>query len=125
MTGPRQTNQRAELTAIKRAFDLTPFTRSMIIYSDSQYAIKCVTEWYVNWERNNWVNSQKKPVENRDLVEAILKQKRVRDQAKAKTDFVWVKGHASDEGNQMADGLAVQGAMAARNGGGGVDVDRL
>jgi len=87
-----------------------------LIYSDSHYAIKCVTEWFQNWIARGWVTSGsgKKQVENRDLVEEILLVIRDREQAGGKTRFEWVKGHAGDEGNEGADRLAVRGAgMAA------------
>ena len=56
----------------------------------------------------------KKPVENRDLVEEILKLLQERDLCKVTTEFEWVKGHASNEGNIEADKLAVLGAQEGR-----------
>ena len=38
LTGTRQTNQRAELTALQRALELAPRDRKIVIYSDSNYA---------------------------------------------------------------------------------------
>ena len=113
LPGPRQTNQRAELTALKRALAIIPMNSPVVVYSDSNYAIKCVTEWFQNWEARGWVtsgNGGKKQVENRDIVEEVLKLIREREQAGGKTKFEWVKGHAGDEGNVGADRLAVKGA---------------
>ncbi|KAF2156205.1 ribonuclease H-like protein [Myriangium duriaei CBS 260.36] len=137
LAGPRQTNQRAELTAILRALELSPRDRPVTILSDSSYAINCVTTWYQRWRANGWVNSQKKPVENKDLIEKILsyieERERIsniystspvddndetKDNAKmrsfkkgrARVHFVWVKGHADEPGNVAADALAVAGA---------------
>lgn len=114
LAGPRQTNQRAELTAILRAIDIAPRHRHITIFTDSQYAIKCVTEWFINWRRNDWMTSNKKPVENRDLVERVLVKIDERNMLGVKTLFQWVKGHAGDEGNTMADQLAVKGASMER-----------
>ena len=72
LAGPRQTNQRAELTGIQRALDIAPIDRDVMIYSDSSYSINCVTVWFQNWRKNDWKNASKKPVENKDLIEAIL-----------------------------------------------------
>ncbi|KAI7832885.1 ribonuclease H-like domain-containing protein [Kickxella alabastrina] len=61
LLGPKQTNQRAELSAIIRALEVTPTVPNMCICSDS-----------MNWERTAWINSQGKPVENDDLVKHAL-----------------------------------------------------
>ncbi|KAI9836273.1 MAG: hypothetical protein M1819_001610 [Sarea resinae] len=114
LAGPRQTNQRAELTAILRALDIAPRHRSVTIFTDSKYAIDCVTVWYINWRRNNWQTAAKKPVENRDLVESILTKIEERNALKVETKFEWLKGHADHAGNIAADRLAVDGARNAR-----------
>lgn len=134
LVGTRQTNQRAELTAIQRALELAPRDRKVIIYSDSNYAINCVTVWFQKWRNNNWVNSAGKAVENKDLVSKIIdmleeryriNKHRVDDEddasgeghwerGPASVKFVWVKGHAKDEGNNAADELAVAAAREAK-----------
>ena len=120
LSGTRQTNQRAELTALQRALEIAPRNRPVKIYTDSNYSIKCVTEWYIKWRQNGWLNSTKKPVENKDLIEKVLsliEQRRNMSQEYSsinKVEFVWVKGHATNEGNIAADELAVAGAREAR-----------
>lgn len=114
LPGPRQTNQRAELTAIQRALDMAPIDRHATIYSDSNYAINCVTTWSRTWRNNGWMTSAKKPVENKDLVEAILDRLDDRTACGAVTEFQWLKGHADDPGNTAADALAVKGAKKGR-----------
>ncbi|KAJ5576377.1 Ribonuclease H [Penicillium sp. DV-2018c] len=111
LKGNRQTNQRAELTAILRAIDIAPRHRDVTIVTDSRYSIDCVTVWFVNWRRNNWMTRDGKPVENRDLVEPILARIEERNDLKVKTLFEWVKGHSKDAGNEEADKLAVNGAQ--------------
>ncbi|EGD90296.2 hypothetical protein H112_01751 [Trichophyton rubrum D6] len=110
LAGSRQTNQRAELTAISRALDIAPKHRDVTIFTDSKYSIDCVTVWCINWQRNNWVTSTQKPVENKDLIQAILSKIEERKSLKVKTLFEWVKGHNKDAGNEAADRLAVNGA---------------
>ncbi|KAL2800862.1 ribonuclease H-like domain-containing protein [Aspergillus keveii] len=39
------------------------------IYSDSRYAVGCMTEWLGKWEGNGWINSRGEEVANRDLIE--------------------------------------------------------
>lgn len=111
LAGPRQTNQRAELTAILRAIEIAPKHREILIFSDSQYAINCVTLWHHNWSRNNWFTAVGKKVENQDLIEEILDKIQERDELGVKTGFEWVKGHTGNtDGNSHADKLAVEGA---------------
>jgi ribonuclease HI len=135
LTGTRQTNQRAELTALQRALELAPRDRKIVIYSDSNYAINCVTIWFQKWRTNNWQNSAGKAVENKDLVIKVVEtledryrmnRHRVDDEddesngeghwerGPASVKFVWVKGHAKDEGNNAADQLAVAAAREAK-----------
>jgi ribonuclease HI len=110
----KQTNQRAELYAIKRALDIVPINRDALIYSDSNYAIKCVTEWFINWRKNGWKTSSGKVVDNKDIIEPILDRINERKLARANTNFTWLKGHANDPGNVAADSLAVNGAREAQ-----------
>ena len=113
LPGTRQTNQRAELTAVLRALELVPRNRDCQIITDSQYAINCCTTWFINWRQNNWKTSSGKPVENKDLVENILGRIEERQRLGVKTEFEWIKGHAQNEGNVAADKLAVDGARKA------------
>ncbi|KAL8747542.1 MAG: hypothetical protein Q9190_000581 [Brigantiaea leucoxantha] len=110
LTGPRQTNQRAELTAILRALEIVPKNRDVSIITDSKYAIDCVTVWHINWRKNGWKTSAGKAVENKDLVESILSKIEERARLKLQTAFEWIKGHANHPGNVEADRLANEGA---------------
>lgn len=110
LPGSRQTNQRAELTAISRALEIVPRNRHVVIITDSRYAIDCVTTWYINWRKNGWKTSAGKAVENKDLVENILVKMEERNKLQVQTDFEWIKGHANHPGNVEADRLAVDGA---------------
>ena len=110
LPGSRQTNQRAELTAIFRALEIVPRNRHVVIITDSRYAIDCVTAWYVNWRKNGWKTSAGKAVENKDIVENVLAKIEERDRLQVQTSFEWIKGHANHPGNIEADKLAVDAA---------------
>jgi ribonuclease HI len=69
---------------------------------DSQYVIKGMNEWIQGWIKKGWRNSQKKPVENKEL---WLQLWELRNQFKDIT-FVHCDGHADNEGNNRADELA-------------------
>ncbi|KIV92585.1 hypothetical protein, variant 2 [Exophiala mesophila] len=114
LKGSKQTNQRAELTAILRALEIAPRHREVTIYTDSKYSIDCVTNWYKNWQRRNWTTADRKPVVNKDVIMEIREKIEERESLKRNTYFVWVKGHANDPGNIAADQLAVAGAMSGR-----------
>jgi ribonuclease HI len=113
LRGTRQTNQRAELTAVARALDHIPIDREAIVWTDSSYSIKCLTEWSDNWIRRNWKTSGGKDVENRDLIEPTLARMAERKLCKAATHLKWLKGHANHPGNVAADRLAVNGSRSS------------
>ena len=99
----RTTNQRMELTAALEGLRAVPGHREIDLYSDSAYLVNCFRDrWYERWQRNGWVNAQKKPVESRDLWEGLL--------AEAKRHAVtWhkVAGHSGHVLNDRVDRLAV------------------
>lgn len=117
LSGARQTNQRAELTAILRALEIVPRNRDVSIVTDSRYAIDCVTSWSINWRKNGWKTAAGKSVENKDLVESVLNRIEERKAFKVQTNFEWIKGHANHHGNVEADKLAVTGARKASSSG--------
>ena len=108
LEGEKQTNQRGELTAVLRALEQSEKgTKSLEIRTDSQYTINCIENWSIKWVKNGWKGSSGKPVDNRDLVERILKLKNARP---GKVFLTYVAGHSGDFGNDNADRLAVEGA---------------
>lgn len=82
------------------------------IRSDSQYAINCVTNWYKNWQKNGWKTSSGKPVQNRELIQKIVRLLEQHDNI----TFSHVKGHADDEWNEFADIVANDCRAAIENG---------
>ncbi|KAF3060193.1 Ribonuclease H [Trichoderma lentiforme] len=110
LPGEPQTNQRAELMAMQRALEIAPLEQHVRIHSDSQYSIKCVTEWAVGWKRKNWLTANGEKVKNQDIIRAVLDKIDERNKAGGRTYFQWVKGHATNVGNIAADRLAVRGA---------------
>lgn len=103
------TNQEMELMAILKALQALKSRKyNIVIYSDSQYSINCVSCWHFGWKRNGWQTSDGKPVRNRELIEEIVKL------ICPKTAFKWVKGHNGMEHNERADRLAHAGRMQQR-----------
>ena len=53
-----------------------------------------------------WINSQRKPVANRDLWEPLIDARTA--PARTSVTFRWVKGHSGDPMNDLVDRLAVE-----------------
>lgn len=98
------TNNRMELMGCIKALEsITNKTIPTEVYTDSAYLHNCLTQkWYVNWRKNGWRNSQKKPVENKDLWVRVLD---LIDEFKD-IKFFKSKGHSGDELNDLVDRLA-------------------
>ena len=102
------TNNRMELTAAIKALESARKDESLYLYTDSIYLQKGITEWIVNWKKNNWITSTKKPVSNKDLWIKIHQLNHELD-----IEWKWVKAHQSDNSddtfyNNMADELATR-----------------
>ncbi|WP_371803473.1 ribonuclease H [Candidatus Lokiarchaeum ossiferum] len=102
------TNNRMELLAVIRALQIivrNKLHESHIIhiFSDSAYIVNCFAQkWYIKWKKNNWSNSQGKPVLNPDLWKALLSLVE-----RCNFQFIKVKGHSGNKYNEMVDQLAV------------------
>jgi ribonuclease HI len=93
------TNNRMELLAVIMALEaLNSSGTDVTIYSDSKYVVDAVKkEWIFGWVKKNF-----KGKKNPDLWKRFLKIYK-----EHKVKFVWVKGHAGNEFNEVADKLAV------------------
>lgn len=98
------TNNRMELTAAIEALNALKGTRRVILHTDSKYLKEGIESWLSNWKTRGWKTSNRKPVKNQDLWQAL-------DEAVSRHELVWkwVKGHAGDPGNEEADALANRG----------------
>ena len=103
MSGKEQstTNNRMELMAPIMALKKIKKDSKIIIYTDSIYLKNGITTWIKNWEKNGWKNANKKPVKNKDLWVALneLSKEQI-------IDWKWVKAHAGNKYNEIADKLA-------------------
>ena len=98
------TNNRMELTAVIRALEaLEPGTRARV-HTDSQYVQLGIKEWIHSWKRRGWRTADRKPVKNDDLWRQLdaLREKH-------EIEWLWVRGHDGNPGNEQADALANQG----------------
>jgi ribonuclease HI len=99
----RTTNNRMELMAVIAGLEaLKRESLNIVVYSDSQYIVRAVTEgWLKNWIATNFKGGKK----NKDL------WLRYADlAANHQLRFVWVKGHAENAFNNRCDELATEAA---------------
>ncbi len=117
--GPVGTNQIGELMAVVIA--LTDHRAEPLeIQSDSAYAIGCATTWKAGWQRNNYINSQRKQVSNLEIVQTLHD---LLDTRTAPVAFTKVKGHDLSNRwplNTAVDQVCGWAALAAQKAGGPV-----
>jgi len=105
---PQTTNNRMELTAAIQALEALNRPSQVRLYTDSTYVLNGITKWVAGWQRNGWRTAAKKPVKNEDLWRQLVKAMEGHE-----ISWLWVKGHAGDEGNERADALARLGIEEA------------
>ena len=98
------TNNRMELMAPIMALKKVKKKSEITIFTDSKYVKDGITDWIKKWKLNSWKSSNKKPVKNKDLWIKL-------DNSclKHKVTWRWVKAHADNKYNNLADELAVSG----------------
>ena len=105
------TNQRMEIQAVLSA--VTTIDGRVDVVSDSTYVVNCFRDrWWEGWLKKGWVNSQRKPVANRDLWEPLIDVYRADP---TRLSFRWVKGHSGDPMNDLVDALAVEAARTQQD----------
>jgi ribonuclease HI len=95
------TNNRMELMGVIAALEALKRPVRVRIMTDSTYVVKGMNEWIAKWQRQNWKNSQKKDVLNRDLWERLLSAA-----APHEIEWIWIKGHNGHVENERCDYLA-------------------
>ena len=96
------TNNVMELTAALEGLKMLKFPCQVELYSDSAYLVNGFLQgWIYNWQKNNWKNSNKEPVKNKEIWQEIYKMTQIHE-----VKFIKVKGHADNEFNNRCDELA-------------------
>lgn len=94
------TNNRMEMTAVAEALEILKRPTTIEVRTDSRFAIQVCTQWISGWKRNGWRKRDGEAPVNLDVIQrldALLHRHRV--------VFTWVKGHAGEPGNELADAL--------------------
>ena len=97
------TNNRMEIMGLLEGLRALKRPTRVQAHVDSTYLMKAFTDrWLDGWQRRGWVNSQKKPVANRDLWEKLLVAAKPH-----RLEFTYVPGHSGVTLNELVDQLAV------------------
>ncbi len=98
------TNNRMELMAVIKALENLKYSCLVELYSDSSYVLKGITDWLPNWKKRGWKTASKTAVKNEDLwrrLDELITNHQI--------EWLWVKGHSGNIGNERADQLANKG----------------
>jgi len=103
------TNNRMEMMGVITALEALKRPCNVRITTDSNYIVKGMTEWIDGWKKNNWKNSQRKDVLNRDLWERLLHAAEDHE-----IEWEWIKGHNGHDENERCDLLAREAIIKFR-----------
>jgi ribonuclease HI len=98
---PMTTNNRMELVAVIKALEALKKPCRVKIFTDSNYVVQGITAWVFRWLKNNWRNTQKQEVSNRDLWERLINLTKLHD-----IEWEWIRGHEGYPENERCDKLA-------------------
>ncbi|MDC3247831.1 ribonuclease HI [Gammaproteobacteria bacterium] len=98
------TNNQMELMAAIQGLKALSEKCIVNLTTDSKYVMDGINSWIINWKKNNWKNSQKQNVKNKDLWIQLDKLNSQHD-----VKWYWVKGHSGHPQNELADQLANKG----------------
>lgn len=97
------TNNRMEMQAAIEALQVLKEKCEVELYTDSKYLQEGITKWVFAWQKNGWKNSKKEAVKNADLWQKLLEVSK-----NHMVKWHWVKGHADNKYNNLADKLATE-----------------
>jgi ribonuclease HI len=103
------TNNRMELMAVIQALETLVDSETVVVYTDSTYVQKGISEWIHGWKKRGWRTANKEPVKNMDLWKRLDAATTIHN-----ITWTWVKGHNGDPGNERADVLANKGVESVR-----------
>ena len=98
------TNNKMELTAAIKALSALKEPCRVRLTTDSKYLCDGMNlGWARSWRKNGWKRADKKPAQNVELWEELLRLDDFHE-----ITFVWVRGHNGHKENERCDALATQ-----------------
>jgi len=104
------TNNQMEIIAAIEALQVLKTSCTINLYTDSIYLKRGITSWIQNWKKNNWQKKDRSPVKNISLWKKL--QDKIQEH---EVTWHWVRGHANNHGNNIADKLATEACNHAKN----------
>ena len=102
---PNTTNNRMELTAVIRGLEVLKRASTVMLFTDSVYVGKGMTEWMPKWKANGWRRKERgrwADIKNEELwrrLDELINLHRVA--------YTRVAGHSGHPENERVDELAV------------------
>ena len=104
---PMGTNNTAELNALHQGLLIAQGEvakgKTAAVFSDSQYAIQCVVQWAIGWEKAGW-KKKGGEIKNLELIKDIYS---LHQTLKDKVQVLHVNGHVGVQGNELADRMSI------------------
>jgi ribonuclease HI len=104
---PATTNNRMELEAVIQGLEALKKPTHVIVYTDSQYVQRGMTEWLKGWKAKDFKIKGGGYRPNHDLWRKLDLLAKTHD-----IEWRWVRGHSGHLENERADKLAVAAAKA-------------
>lgn len=101
------TNNRMEMASAIRALAMLELQEPtpILLYTDSTYLIRGITQWVWGWRSRGWKTAEGKDVANKELWEELLRQ--VTRLKPSTVEWKYVRGHNGNPGNERCDMIAV------------------
>jgi ribonuclease HI len=106
---PQTTNNRMEMQAAIAALEFLKSSAQrdpVILYTDSEYVMKGITQWIVGWKKKGWKTSAGKPVLNQDLWQILDGLNSRAGVNLVPVEWRYVRGHSGNVGNDRCDTIA-------------------
>jgi ribonuclease HI len=98
---PSTTNNRMELMALIKGFDLVPPGVACQVWTDSQLCVKTINEWAASWKRNGWKRKTGE-IKNLELIQELYAKHLARPELR----ITWIAAHSGFRWNEYADSLS-------------------
>lgn len=116
------TNNRMELKAVIEAFKKVLKKRKANeneyeLYSDSAYVVNSINNgWIEKWKKNDWKTTKGEDVKNKDLWSQFATLEMIAKSCGIYIKVIKIKGHAGNTFNELADKLAKEESIKAKEG---------
>ena len=114
------TNNNAEALAFYHGLrvmmesDIGDRIKSFVIFTDSEYVKKGVSDYLPGMVRRNWINEDGSPVPNAETWKNIHAMLKLLKEKEVSYNIYWLRGHNNDYGNSQADMLcAIAGNLSS------------